>query len=278
MFSLKITTRCHSVRSLRSPVARSRQVSEVAIRRFATRSPEVRLRISGSAPRLPTRMTLLMLPAIDLFLGFRECGLKRPAGKLARPEGDNKANVLHSFPVARNRPQQNVTLLSRHRPWDGQPAVAGAHQGHVARAFQRGGGHDALLLQEQEVRLVGAVDVRVRSAHGQELDAHGLEVGGALLQGVGRDELVILERAVLLRDHVIADAGVPGRRGPLGAGGERERGAEGEEERLGGHGPHPSGGMTQLAAWTARVWKDWLSPDASTLPVTSRSVCWPQRP
>src|SRR6201996_4050135 len=62
--SLKITTRCHSVFSLRSPEFLSRQVSEVAIRRFAIGRPSwVRL-ISGSAPRLPIRITLFTLPAI----------------------------------------------------------------------------------------------------------------------------------------------------------------------------------------------------------------------
>src|SRR3990167_5339390 len=66
--SLKITTRCHSVRSFFSPLARSRQDSEVARLRLATRSPELRVRISGSLPRLPTRMTLLTLPAMEMLL------------------------------------------------------------------------------------------------------------------------------------------------------------------------------------------------------------------
>src|SRR5438552_1701330 len=53
-----MTTRCHSVFSRRSPVALSRQLSEVATLRFAIGRPSwVRL-ISGSLPRLPTRMTL----------------------------------------------------------------------------------------------------------------------------------------------------------------------------------------------------------------------------
>src|SRR6516165_1421811 len=62
--SLKITTRCHSVFSLRSPVALSRQVSDVATLRLAIGRPSWVRRISGSLPRFPTRMTLLMLPAI----------------------------------------------------------------------------------------------------------------------------------------------------------------------------------------------------------------------
>src|SRR5580692_2848542 len=62
--SEKITTRCHSVFSLRSPVALSRQVSEVAIDRLAIGRPSWVRRISGSLPRLPTRITLFTLPAI----------------------------------------------------------------------------------------------------------------------------------------------------------------------------------------------------------------------
>src|ERR1700720_2249441 len=62
--SEKITTRCHSVFSLRSPVPLSRQVSEVAILRLAIGRPSCVRRISGSLPRLPTRITLFTLPAI----------------------------------------------------------------------------------------------------------------------------------------------------------------------------------------------------------------------
>src|SRR5882757_908509 len=62
--SLKITTRCHSVFSLRSPVPLSRQVSEVAMERFAIGRPSCVRRISGSLPRFPTRITLFTLPAI----------------------------------------------------------------------------------------------------------------------------------------------------------------------------------------------------------------------
>ncbi|MNL33151.1 hypothetical protein D3C87_1550450 [compost metagenome] len=59
-----MTTECHSVFDLRSPLLRSRQLSVVAMRRFAIGLPSWVLRISGSAPRLPMRMTLLTLPAI----------------------------------------------------------------------------------------------------------------------------------------------------------------------------------------------------------------------
>ena len=63
-FSLKITTECHSVFSLRSPVPLSFQVSDVAMRRFTTGSPFDSRRTSGSRPRLPTNITLFTLPAI----------------------------------------------------------------------------------------------------------------------------------------------------------------------------------------------------------------------
>src|SRR5271166_2307575 len=59
-----MTTRCHSVFSLRSPVALSRQLSEVATLRFAIGRPSWVRRISGSLPRFPTRITLFTLPAI----------------------------------------------------------------------------------------------------------------------------------------------------------------------------------------------------------------------
>src|SRR5690348_7954916 len=59
-----MTTRCHSVRSLRSPELRSRQLSDVATERLAIRVPSWVERISGSRPRLPTRITLLTLPAM----------------------------------------------------------------------------------------------------------------------------------------------------------------------------------------------------------------------
>src|SRR5579862_3563560 len=59
-----MTTRCHSVFSLRSPDILSRQLSLVARLRLAMRMPSWVERISGSRPRLPTRMTLLTLPAM----------------------------------------------------------------------------------------------------------------------------------------------------------------------------------------------------------------------
>src|SRR5688572_11780127 len=51
--------RCHSVCSFVSPLALSRHFSVVAMRMLQTASPLGRKRVSGSAPRLPIRMTLL---------------------------------------------------------------------------------------------------------------------------------------------------------------------------------------------------------------------------
>src|SRR6186713_2545128 len=55
-----MATLCHSVRSLFSPDCLSFQFSLVAMRMFATVMPEGMARVSGSAPRLPIRMTLLI--------------------------------------------------------------------------------------------------------------------------------------------------------------------------------------------------------------------------
>src|SRR5260370_8094546 len=62
--SLKITTRCHSVFSLRSPVVLSRQLSEVATLRLPFWRPSWVRRISGSLLRFPTRITFLPIPPI----------------------------------------------------------------------------------------------------------------------------------------------------------------------------------------------------------------------
>src|SRR5258706_8974455 len=60
----KATTLCHSVFSCFCPVALSFQTSVVAMRSFAICMPDGVAFISGSAPRCPTRMTLLMEPAM----------------------------------------------------------------------------------------------------------------------------------------------------------------------------------------------------------------------
>src|ERR1700742_839047 len=80
--SEKITTRCHSVFSLRSPVPLSRHCSEVATDRLAMGRPSWVRRISGSLPRFPTKITLFTLPAIAALqtcLTYRASPLPAPA-------------------------------------------------------------------------------------------------------------------------------------------------------------------------------------------------------
>src|SRR5208337_3944974 len=60
----KATIRCHSVTVVFSPEDRLTRFSLVAIRKFATVVPLLRYFTSGSAPRLPMRMTLFT-PAIE---------------------------------------------------------------------------------------------------------------------------------------------------------------------------------------------------------------------
>src|ERR671916_472464 len=112
-FSLKITTECHSVFSLRSPVPLSFQLSEVAIRRFTTGSPEFRRRTSGSRPRLPTKITLFTLPAIAaLLIHLGCCG----AGAT---KGQGIQRVLHrSVPTYRpRRPVTTSLWRAALQPW-----------------------------------------------------------------------------------------------------------------------------------------------------------------
>src|SRR5215213_7614558 len=102
-FSLKITTLCHSVRSLRSPEALSFQFSEVAILKLTTGSPELSRRTSGSLPRLPTRMTLFTLPAMG-------------ASPLhAFPQKKDIESVLHLFCVIRKRFWRSWLLARKNR-------------------------------------------------------------------------------------------------------------------------------------------------------------------
>jgi len=51
--AVKITTRCHSVRCLRSPLLRSFQLALVVMLSVTTRPPFCMIRTSGSLPRLP---------------------------------------------------------------------------------------------------------------------------------------------------------------------------------------------------------------------------------
>src|SRR5450631_3883451 len=95
--SEKITTRCHSVFSLRSPVALSRQVSEVAVPRLEIGRPSWVRRISGSLPRFPTRMTLFTLPAIAALHYLKSLGwiLRR---RRARRFGDHLGDRPYTVP------------------------------------------------------------------------------------------------------------------------------------------------------------------------------------
>src|SRR5438270_2727100 len=84
--SLKMTTRCHSVFSLRSPVALSRQLSDVATLKLAIGRPSWVRRISGSLPRFPTRITLFTLPAITALHSRKYCRARRQRFKRSLPE------------------------------------------------------------------------------------------------------------------------------------------------------------------------------------------------
>src|SRR5580693_7991154 len=93
--SEKITTRCHSVFSLRSPVPLSRHVSDVAMLKLAIGRPSWVRRISGSLPRFPTRITLFTLPAIaalhsrqllaSIFESTRRCAISARAPSPSHP-------------------------------------------------------------------------------------------------------------------------------------------------------------------------------------------------
>src|SRR5215475_3203680 len=111
--SLKMTTRCHSVFSLRSPVALSRQVSEVATLRLAIGRPSWVRRISGSLPRFPTRITLFTLPAIAALHAFEITGRTGQACKAASP-------------LPFGRPIRSTARLSLRssRPRPGYPHIA----------------------------------------------------------------------------------------------------------------------------------------------------------
>src|SRR5690242_1968623 len=95
--SLKITTRCHSVFSLRSPVALSRQLSEVATLRLAMARPSWVRRISGSLPRFPTRITLFTLPAIATL----HAANRRRSNVSAQGLGPNVGSLFGSHDVGR---------------------------------------------------------------------------------------------------------------------------------------------------------------------------------
>src|SRR3984885_8282443 len=107
MRSLKITTRCHSVRSLRSPDARSVQFSLVASVRFTIFVPSCVVRTSGSLPRFPTRITLWTLPAMTA--PYISKGVKLPPPSLnhhrltksSHPPGRLPGNRLYTGNIPR---------------------------------------------------------------------------------------------------------------------------------------------------------------------------------
>src|SRR5580698_7929421 len=105
-FSLKITTRCHSVRSLRSPLALSRQLSDVATDRLTTGSPDVMRRTSGSFPRLPTKITLLTPAIVGPSYVLKACTLTpASARRHATPTPNSHMFSLCSY-TDRVNPQQ----------------------------------------------------------------------------------------------------------------------------------------------------------------------------
>src|SRR5258708_27267271 len=101
-----MTTRCHSVFSLRSPVALSRQLSEVATLRLAIGRPSWVRRISGSLPRFPTRITLFTLPAIAVLHSWK---LTRPY-TLPDPASFTIPGDPLGYPHVA-RPEANVPVL-----------------------------------------------------------------------------------------------------------------------------------------------------------------------
>src|SRR6478672_82958 len=86
-----MATECHSVFSWRLP-SRSFQVSDVAIRRFTTSPPLLNERDSGSAPRLPTRITLFT-PAMSH--SSQSGGDRNPVGRASCEIGQREQISHH---------------------------------------------------------------------------------------------------------------------------------------------------------------------------------------
>src|SRR5271168_2904822 len=153
-----MTTRCHSVRSLRSPVVLSRQESVVATLRLAIGRPSWVRRISGSAPRLPTRMTLLTLPAMTALRTFPVCTIsvckfrfaklpfqgKHPAPKpvSGRAPGGRVRRLTHSQAGGRY-PLQKFSICSYQTPALPASLLASTRTYkalNTIKEFQSGGG------------------------------------------------------------------------------------------------------------------------------------------
>src|SRR5690349_19230639 len=93
-----MATLCHSVRSLFSPDCLSFQFSLVATRMFATVMPDGMARVSGSAPRLPIKMTLLIPRAMRAAL-HRKKNERRLYGQQTRSGSIHYECVARVFTV-----------------------------------------------------------------------------------------------------------------------------------------------------------------------------------
>src|SRR6478735_1615969 len=117
-----MTTRCHSVFSLRSPVALSRQVSEVATLRLAIGRPSWVRRISGSLPRFPTRITLFTLPAIAALHSRKS---------LYSPDAQASAGARH-LPGVAGAPSGSDPIRWPEPQNGGEPRLSTQHSLHIA--------------------------------------------------------------------------------------------------------------------------------------------------
>src|SRR5690242_9303042 len=144
-----MTTWCHSVRSWRLP-SRSFHCSEVAIRMFTTSPPLLSERDSGSAPRLPTRITLFT-PAISCSSKSRSD--RNPVGRSCREIGQREQISHHE-----KRPLPAVGLPPR--DGDGRDALRREHE---PGEKGEGGGQRPAVMQPvlkpgRAALLVGRVD------------------------------------------------------------------------------------------------------------------------
>src|SRR4028119_2021887 len=121
-----MTTLCHSVFSLRSPLLRSFQVSDVAMLNFTTLPPLANERASGSRPRLPTRTTLLTEPALALSLDI-----------VAHPRGGARVQSRRF-----RRPPAAAARGTRAEAGGGAPSAAG-RAGAPGTGCATGGGRAA---------------------------------------------------------------------------------------------------------------------------------------
>ena len=152
--SLKMTIRCHSVFSRRSPEALSVQLSLVARVMLTILPPLWVFRTSGSLPRLPTSVTLFTEPAIFRLHHFifarmasavavasLGCGRPEPVmEREATSEGGSGAEAACSFTVP-SEPQarrlggagvaSNGDRFRPHNPRDATATAAALHLSHL---------------------------------------------------------------------------------------------------------------------------------------------------